>query len=69
VMFDGQYEQERTILADVQRTYGLRVWAPVPRSARFADASARGRSILATDPQSPSAMVYRELARSLVATA
>ncbi|MEY4322647.1 MAG: hypothetical protein RL410_428 [Actinomycetota bacterium] len=69
VMFDGNYEHERSIMEDVKRTYGLRVWAPVPRSIRFAEAPARGRSILATDPQSPGAMVYRELARSLVATA
>ena len=69
VMFDGQYEHERAIMDDVSRTYGVRVWAPVPRSIRFAEAPARGRSILATDPQSPGAMVYRELARSLVATA
>ena len=68
VMFDGQYEHERAILNDINRTYGLRVWAPVPRSIRFAEAPARGRSILATDPQSPGAMVYRELARSLITT-
>ncbi len=68
VMFDGHYEHERAILDDITRTYGLRVWAPVPRSIRFAEAPARGRSILATDPQSPGAMVYRELARSLITT-
>ena len=67
-MFDGQYEHERAIIEDIRRTYGLRVWAPVPRSIRFAEAPARGRSILATDPQSPGAMVYRELARSLITT-
>ena len=69
VMFDGQYEHERSIMADVSRTYGVRVWPPVPRSIRFAEAPAKGRSILATDPHSPGAMVYRELARSLIATA
>jgi chromosome partitioning protein len=68
-MFDGKYEHERAIMDDVTRTYGLRVWAPVPRSIRFAEAPARGRSILATDPQSPGAMAYRELARSLITTA
>ncbi|MEY3278202.1 MAG: hypothetical protein RLZZ426_688 [Actinomycetota bacterium] len=68
VMFDGQYEHERSILDDIKRTYGLRVWPAVPRSIRFAEAPARGRSILATDPQSPGAMVYRDLARSLIAT-
>jgi len=69
VMFDGQYEHERAILDDINRTYGLRVFSPVPRSIRFAEAPARGRSILATDPQSPGAMAYRDLARSLIATA
>jgi chromosome partitioning protein len=68
VMFDGQYEHERAILNDINRTYGLRVWAPVPRSIRFAEAPARGRSILATDPTSSGALAYRELARSLVTT-
>jgi len=66
VMFDGEHEHERAILEDVKRTYGLNVWTPVPRSIRFAEAPARGRSILATDPKSPGAAVYRDLARSLV---
>ncbi len=69
VLFDGNHEHERTITDEIKRTHELRVWAPVPRSVRFAQEPVRGRSILATDPQSPGAMVYRELARSLVATA
>lgn len=68
VMFDGQYEHERAILNDINRTYGLTVWSPVPRSIRFAEAPARGRSILATDPTSTGAMAYRELARTLVSS-
>lgn len=67
VMYDGTFEHERAILAEVSRNHEIRVWPPVPRSIRFAEAPARGRSILGTDPQSPGAMVYRELARSLVA--
>lgn len=65
VMYDGSFEHERAILADLPGTYGVKVWPPVPRSIRFAEAPARGRSILATDPASAGAMVYRELARSL----
>ena len=65
VMFDGTYEHERAILADLPKTYGVKVWPAVPRSIRFAEAPARGRSILATDPASAGASVYRELAREL----
>jgi chromosome partitioning protein len=67
VMFDGHHEHERSILADVEQTYKVRVWPGVPRSIRFAEAPARGRSILATDPQSAGAMAYRNMARSLLA--
>lgn len=65
VMYDGKFEHERAILADLPKTYGVQVWPAVPRSIRFAEAPARGRSILATDPGSAGAAVYRELARAL----
>ena len=67
VMFDGTFEHERAILADLPNTYSVTVWPPVPRSIRFAEAPARGRSILATDPRSAGAQVYRDLARRLIA--
>lgn len=66
VMFDGQFEHERAILADVPETYQVKVWPVVPRSIRFAEAPARGRSILSTDPSSVGAKVYRDLAKSLI---
>lgn len=66
VMFDDSYEHQRAILADVGRTYQVPVLPPVPRSIKFAEAPARGRSILATDPTSAGAAAYRLIARRLL---
>lgn len=67
VMFDASHEHERAILADVGRTYQVTVLPPIPRSIRFAEAPARGRSIIAVDPTSAGAAAYREIARRLLA--
>lgn len=68
VMFEGSHEVGRGLLAELERTYSVRVWPAVPFAARFKESMNRGGSILATDTQSPSAMAYRDLARGLIAT-
>jgi chromosome partitioning protein len=42
---------------------------PIPKSVRFAEAPAAGRTVLRTAPSSPGAEAYREHARRLVASA
>lgn len=65
-MFDGRTRHAREVLADVTDRYGLRVLQPmVPRSVRFAEAPAAGRSVLEHAPRSPGALAYRELARRI----
>lgn len=68
VMFEGSYEVGRGLLAELERTYGVRVWPAVPFASRFAESHRRGGSILGSDSQSPAAMAYRDLARGLIAT-
>lgn len=41
---------------------------PVPKSVRFAEAPARGRSILEHAPRSRGADAYREIARTLASS-
>jgi chromosome partitioning protein len=65
-MYDGRTNHARAVLADVSGRYGLTVLGPpIPRSVRFAEAPAAGRSVLATSRRTPGAEAYRELAGSL----
>lgn len=65
-MFDGRTTHARAVLADVRDRYSVPVLEPaIPKSIRFAEAPALGRSILATAPSSPGAAAYREIARQL----
>jgi chromosome partitioning protein len=67
-MYDGRTNHARAVLADVAERYGLPVLEPpIPRSIRFAEAPAVGRSVLATARSGRGAEAYRELARSLFA--
>jgi chromosome partitioning protein len=68
VMFEGSYEVGRGILADLERSTGVRVWPAIPVAHKFAEMRKRGGSILETDPTAPAAMAYRDLARGLIAT-
>ena len=62
-MFDARSRHPREIAADVADRYGIAVLEPmVPRSIRFAEAPATGRSILEHAPSSPGATAYRALA-------
>ena len=65
-MFDGRTNHARAVLADVSGRYGLTVLEPaIPKSVRFAEAPAAGRSVLATARHGRGAEAYRELAESL----
>jgi chromosome partitioning protein len=59
-MFDGRTSHARAVLADVVERYDVPVLEPpVPRSVRFAEAPALGRSVLATSPYLRGAEAYR----------
>jgi chromosome partitioning protein len=65
-MFDARTRHGREVLDDVGTRFGLTVLEPaVPKSVRFAEAPARGRTILDHAPSSPGAVAYRSLAAVL----
>jgi chromosome partitioning protein len=67
-LFDGRSHHSRAVLADVGERYGLPVLTPpIPKTVRFAEAPAVGRSILATSRSSKGAAAYREVAAGLLA--
>lgn len=67
-MYDGRTSHARAVLADVAQRYEVPVLEPpIPKSVRFAEAPARGRSILRTAGSSKGAQAYREVAASLAA--
>ncbi len=66
-MFDGRTSHARAVLADVGERYGVPVLSPaIPKSVRFAEAPAVGRSILSTARSSKGAQAYREVATELM---
>ena len=68
-MFDGRSNHAQAVLADVGERYGLPVLSPpIPKTVRFAEAPAVGRSILSTSRTSKGAAAYREVAAGLLAT-
>ena len=68
-MYDGRSNHSREVLEDVGERYGIPVLAPpIPRTIRFAEAPAVGRSILATGRNTKGAQAYREVAKGLLAT-
>lgn len=65
-LYDARTTHSRDVLADVADRYGLPVLAPpIPRTVRFAEASASGATVLA-GKRSKGAQAYRELAENLV---
>jgi chromosome partitioning protein len=66
-LFDGRTTHARAVLADLGPRYGVRVFSPISRSIRFAEAPAAGRSILATAGASRGANDYRTLANDILA--
>ena len=65
-MYDGRSNHAREVLADVGERYDLPVLdPPIPKTIRFAEAPAVGRSILATSRSSKGAAAYRDVAKAL----
>jgi chromosome partitioning protein len=66
-LYDGRTNHSRTVLETISETYELEVIEPpIPKTIKFAEAPARGRSILATSRSSKGARAYREVASNLV---
>ena len=60
-MYDGRTAHARAVLADVVERYDVPVLEPpMPRSVRFAEAPAIGRSVLATSPHLRGSDAYRQ---------
>lgn len=67
-MYDGRSNHSRDVLEDLGDRYKLPVLSPpIPRTVRFAEAPAVGRSILATAGSSKGAAAYREVTRGILA--
>jgi chromosome partitioning protein len=65
-MFDGRTRHGRHVLEEVTARFGLpMLQPPVPRSVRFAEASAVGRAITEHASRHPGADAYRQIARAL----
>ena len=66
-LFDGRSNHAREVLADVGERYDLPVLTPpIPKTVRFAEAPAVGRSILTTARSSKGAAAYRAVATALL---
>lgn len=66
-LYDGRTNHARAVLETISETYDLAVIEPpIPKTIKFAEAPAAGRSILATSRSSRGAQAYREAAASLV---
>jgi chromosome partitioning protein len=67
-LHDARTVHARDVLDDIVDRYGVPVLAPaIPRSVRFAEAPAGGRSVLSTSPRARGAVAYRTLADTLAA--
>jgi chromosome partitioning protein len=65
-LYDGRTRHARAVLETISDTYDLEVVEPpIPKTIKFAEAPAAGRSILATSRSSPGARAYREVAENL----
>lgn len=66
-MYDGRTSHARTVLAAIEETYELPVLdPPIPKTIRFAEAPAIGKTILSTAGRHKGAEAYREIAKSLI---
>ncbi|TYL45470.1 ParA family protein [Nocardioides sp. BGMRC 2183] len=67
-LYDGRTNHARAVLDTISDTYDLAVLEPpIPKTIKFAEAPAAGRSILATSRSSKGAKAYREVAANLLA--
>jgi chromosome partitioning protein len=66
-LFDSRTSHGRTVVERIGNDYGVTVLSPpIPRSVRFAEAPAVGRTVLRTARASKGAAAYRDLAEQLV---
>ncbi|MBK9724286.1 MAG: ParA family protein [Actinomycetales bacterium] len=65
-LYDGRSNHARAVLADVGERYAVPVLPPIPRSVRFAEAPALGRTVLTTASRSKGAAAYREVAAAVI---
>ncbi len=66
-LYDGRTNHARAVLETISEAYDLEVVGPpIPKSIRFAEAPAAGRSILSTSRKHRGADAYREVAANLV---
>jgi len=66
-LYDGRTNHARAVLDTISETYDLAVLEPpIPKSIRFAEAPAAGRSILSTASGNKGATAYREVAANLL---
>lgn len=66
-LYDGRTSHARRVLDTISETYDLEVIEPpIPKTIKFAEAPAAGRSILSTHRSSKGAKAYREVAANLV---
>ncbi len=66
-MYDGRTNHGKAVLAAIEETYELAVISPpIPKTIKFAEAPAEGRSILGTSKNHKGAAAYREVAASLL---
>ena len=65
-LYDSRTTHSRDVIFDVADRYGLAVLAPpIPRTVRFAEASASGSSVL-SGRKNKGANAYREFAKALL---
>ena len=66
-LFDGRTTHGRTVLERIGDDYGVAVLSPpIPKSIRFAEAPAVGRTVLSTARSTKGAEAYRDLAGQLL---
>lgn len=66
-LYDGRTNHARAVLETISETYSLAVIEPpIPKSIRFAEAPAAGRSILGTTRKHRGADAYRDVAANLL---
>jgi chromosome partitioning protein len=66
-LYDGRTTHARAVLDTIAETYSLTVLAPpIPKSIRFAEAPAIGRTILSTAARTAGADAYRKIAANLL---
>jgi chromosome partitioning protein len=69
-LYDGRTKHARAVLETISETYALPVIEPpIPKSIKFAEAPAAGRSILSTSRSNKGAQAYRDVALTLAGRA